>query len=318
MRFHPCSHFARGFGLSVSNLELYIGLSISDLMLYTVASASSTIYVVLVARPNPSTFLTDPMFTPRYHRTRQYQPWSSGSGSCRNCQHRKTSGVVRPPRLFLAQDSPLSSPVHDVVCGNEWRDDVEDLCAGPSPRVEDGCVGCAGEGVLSVGGEAVGDDALLGLSRGACETDDAVSKPVVFSIVPRRCSRSFSPPDACFRSGLRARCTLACRRGSASVGLATHQAGPSHRCTYGKVDQHSPRRFTVVLESTNRGRELPKNRKKSRASHLDTMTCCRLTCCTCREGHRRRRCEESESVSLWNLVQLTWGVFNRGVANVLS
>lgn len=235
------------------------------------------------------------MFTPRYHRTRQYQPWSSGSGSCRDRQHRKTSASSR---LFLAQDSPLNSPVHDVVCGNEWRDDVENLCAGPSPRVEDGCVACAGEGVLSVGGEAVSDDALLGLSRGACETDDAVSTPVVLSVVPRRCSRSFSPPDACFRSGLCARCTLACRRSSASVGLATHQADPSHRCTCGKVDQHSPRKSIVVLESTNGGRELPKNRKKSRASCLDTMTCCRLTCCTCREGHRRRRrCEESESVS---------------------
>lgn len=30
-------------------------------------------------------------------------------------------------------------------------------------------------------------------------------------------------------------------------------------------------RFTVVVESTRGGRELPKNRKKSRASHLDTM-----------------------------------------------
>lgn len=48
---HPCSLFARGFRFRVSNLELYIGFSISDLMLYTVASPSSTTYVVPVARP---------------------------------------------------------------------------------------------------------------------------------------------------------------------------------------------------------------------------------------------------------------------------
>lgn len=85
----------------------------------------------------------------------------------------------RSPCLFLIQNSPVNSPVHDVVCGNEWRNNVENLCASSSPRVEDGCVGCAGKGVLSVGSEAVGDNALLGLSRGACVTNDAVSKLVV-------------------------------------------------------------------------------------------------------------------------------------------
>lgn len=71
-------------------------------------------------------------------------------------------------RILAVQHSPVNGPVHDVVGGDEWRYDVEDLCAGSSPRVEDGCVGCAGERVLSVGGKAVGDDALLGLNRGAC------------------------------------------------------------------------------------------------------------------------------------------------------
>lgn len=81
-----------------------------------------------------------------------------------------------PP--FAIQHSPLNRPVHDIVCGDEWRDNVENLCTSPSPRVEDGCVGCAGEGVLSVWGEAIGNNALLGLGRGACEAGDGVSTSV--------------------------------------------------------------------------------------------------------------------------------------------
>ena len=86
--------------------------------------------------------------------------------------------------------SPVNSPVHDVVCGDEWRYNVEDLCAGSSPRVEDGRVGCTGEWVLAVRGETVGDDALLGLSRGACVTDVAVSTQAVSSIVQKWYSKS--------------------------------------------------------------------------------------------------------------------------------
>lgn len=71
--------------------------------------------------------------------------------------------------------SPLDSPVHDVVSGDEWGDDVEDLCAGSSPCVEDGGVGGAGEGVLSVGGQTVGHDALLLLDLGSCWVASLVS-----------------------------------------------------------------------------------------------------------------------------------------------
>lgn len=55
----------------------------------------------------------------------------------------------------------MGSPLHGVVETNEGRGDVEDLLADPSPGVEDGVVGSTGNGVLSVGAEAVGDDTLL-------------------------------------------------------------------------------------------------------------------------------------------------------------
>ena len=51
--------------------------------------------------------------------------------------------------------------MHEVVASNEWRRNVENLGAESPPRVEDGIVSRAGEGVLPVGAEAVGDDTLL-------------------------------------------------------------------------------------------------------------------------------------------------------------
>ena len=56
---------------------------------------------------------------------------------------------------------PLNGPVHDVVAGDHRGGPVEDLGAEAPEGVEDGVVGGAGEGVLAVGGNAVGDDALL-------------------------------------------------------------------------------------------------------------------------------------------------------------
>lgn len=197
-------------------------------------------------------------------------------------------------RFFAAQHSPVNSPVHNVVGGDEWRYDVEDLCAGSSPRVEDGCVGCAGEGVLSVGGEAVGDDALLGLNRGAC-----------LRIMP-------SVRRSCFQSLRNVIRRASCRPMTASapwfarvarwsvvgiahsVGSATHQVHPNHRCTCRKSISTVPGDLSSYSESTSGGRGSPKSREKSRASHLDPMTCRQLTCCACREGHRRRRREGSE------------------------
>ena len=60
-----------------------------------------------------------------------------------------------------AWDLPLGRPVHDVVAGQQGRQDVENLSRGPPPRVEDGVVRGAAEGVLSVARQAEGDDALL-------------------------------------------------------------------------------------------------------------------------------------------------------------
>lgn len=55
----------------------------------------------------------------------------------------------------------MGSPVHDVPAGDQGRKEVEDLVAEAAPGIEDGVVGGAGEGVLTVGGDAVGDDSSL-------------------------------------------------------------------------------------------------------------------------------------------------------------
>lgn len=56
---------------------------------------------------------------------------------------------------------PLGGPVHQVVAGNQGRQPVKDLGLGAAEGVEDGIVNGAGKGVLAVGSDAVGDDALL-------------------------------------------------------------------------------------------------------------------------------------------------------------
>jgi len=59
---------------------------------------------------------------------------------------------------------PLVRPVKDEVSGNKRRSPEEDLAIESPPDVEDGVVGSVGQGVLSVGGETVGNDTLLGLT----------------------------------------------------------------------------------------------------------------------------------------------------------
>lgn len=56
---------------------------------------------------------------------------------------------------------PLGSPVHQVVTGNQRRQPVEDLGLGAAEGVENGVVSGTGEGVLTVGGKTVCDNALL-------------------------------------------------------------------------------------------------------------------------------------------------------------
>ena len=58
-------------------------------------------------------------------------------------------------------DAPVDGPVHDVVTGQHGREPEEDLALGSAEGVEDGGVGGAGPGVLSVGGQTVGDDTSL-------------------------------------------------------------------------------------------------------------------------------------------------------------
>jgi hypothetical protein len=56
---------------------------------------------------------------------------------------------------------PLGSPVKEVVGNNHGGNPVEDLAPGASEGVEDSVVGDTSEGVLTVGGQTVVDDALL-------------------------------------------------------------------------------------------------------------------------------------------------------------
>lgn len=58
---------------------------------------------------------------------------------------------------------PLSSPVHEVVSGHDWRQPEENLVSCAAEGVEDSGVSSACERLLSVWGEAVGDNAFLGL-----------------------------------------------------------------------------------------------------------------------------------------------------------
>lgn len=51
--------------------------------------------------------------------------------------------------------------MHEVVTGKQGGDPEEDLSLGSAEGVEDEVVAGAGEGVLSVGGQTVGDNALL-------------------------------------------------------------------------------------------------------------------------------------------------------------
>lgn len=57
--------------------------------------------------------------------------------------------------------APLSSPLQQVVTGSQGREPVEDLALAATESVEEGVVDHAGGGILSVGREAIVDDALL-------------------------------------------------------------------------------------------------------------------------------------------------------------
>ena len=61
---------------------------------------------------------------------------------------------------------PVNGPLHDVVTGDEGRDDKESLAAEAPPGVEDGVVASTGKGRLTVGRETEADDTPLLLGRG--------------------------------------------------------------------------------------------------------------------------------------------------------
>jgi len=69
-----------------------------------------------------------------------------------------------PPQPPIGNDLdlPFNSPLHRLIPHQQRHDDVQYLASGPSECVEDGSGGSAGERVLAVGGNGVGDDAFLG------------------------------------------------------------------------------------------------------------------------------------------------------------
>lgn len=93
---------------------------------------------------------------------------------------------------------PLSGPVHQVVAGQQGRQPEEDLALGAAEGVEDGVVGGTGKGVLTVGSNAVGDDAL-DLASTTCVQLVCHSRsihiqhgefPVSFFSSPRNCAKN--------------------------------------------------------------------------------------------------------------------------------
>jgi hypothetical protein len=66
-------------------------------------------------------------------------------------------------------DSLLNGPLHGLVCDEHGNGPVEDLATGAAEGVEDGGVKSSGKRVLTVLGEAVVDNALLG--KRACVED---------------------------------------------------------------------------------------------------------------------------------------------------
>jgi len=65
---------------------------------------------------------------------------------------------------FCKGNLPLGSPVHHIIGGDERGNHVPHLGGEATPGVEDCVMQGSGEGVLSIGGETVGDDALLFLA----------------------------------------------------------------------------------------------------------------------------------------------------------
>ncbi len=61
----------------------------------------------------------------------------------------------------LLSNSLFLRPVHDQVRSHKRRHDVPDLLPRPAKGVEDGVVVGIGHGPLSVGGQGIGDDALV-------------------------------------------------------------------------------------------------------------------------------------------------------------
>lgn len=67
-----------------------------------------------------------------------------------------------PPSFSGDINSLLNRPLHSLVRDKEGHTPVEDLAAGAAGGVEDSGAEGAGQGVLTVLGEAVVDNALLG------------------------------------------------------------------------------------------------------------------------------------------------------------
>lgn len=122
---------------------------------------------------------------------------------------------------------PLDSPVHNVVTSNGSRSPVEDLGREPPPRVEDGIVSGTGERVLAVGGDTVGQDALLGKTTCILLDPFSIFGVLAMSVVVVDCGRCYGGLSHRHRPLQVTSITI-----HVSIALkGTHRGYPSHRGT---------------------------------------------------------------------------------------
>lgn len=80
---------------------------------------------------------------------------------CYRCSSSSPDSQLCLFSVASVEDSLLNGPLHSLVCNQEGNTPVEDLTAGTAEGVEDSGAEGTGQGVLTVLGETVVDNALL-------------------------------------------------------------------------------------------------------------------------------------------------------------
>jgi hypothetical protein len=151
---------------------------------------SIILYTGFSSRINPTQYSCRSSSTLR-RRTRHVPPWSSST----RFYVLTLANIVQPQTAISIEDiAPLSSPVHSIVRNQDRRQPVADLVTCAAESVEDGIACGAGERTLSVRGQGVGGDALLGLR--ACSSPSSVTGALALQCVTCECVRTqITPPS---------------------------------------------------------------------------------------------------------------------------